>query len=320
MPTGDVLDIRTGRRLVRQAAARAHAKANLHLGVADRDESGFHPLMTVFQALALADDVALTEADEHSVAAVGPYAGQVPTDERNLALAAVLALAEASGEHVPVEIRIDKRIPVAAGLGGGSADAAAALRAYASLVGLSADPGCEGLLAEVAAQLGSDVPFALRGGTALGTGRGTELAPVMARGPLHWVLATSPERLLAADVYARFDELGGAPSAGGADALAEPAGLIAALAAGDAAGLAAHLRNDLAEAAVSLLPGIADVLDAGTAAGALGALVCGSGPTVAFLAQNATHALELTVLLEASRGVESVIRTTGPAGGAGLID
>ena len=305
------------RALPTPVTARAHGKINLHLGVGDAGADGYHELVTVFEALGTPETVTLTPADEDSVEVVGKYAAAgIPVDERNLALAAVIAFRARTGWDGRVAITIDKNVPVAGGMGGGSADAAAALVAVAALAYFED----RAVLAEIAAGLGADVPFALLGGIALGRGRGDHLSRVLSRGTHHWVLATSTGELSTASVYARVDELRQAGDGADAARLAEPQGVLTALAAGDVEKLAAHVHNDMTEAAVSLMPDIARVMEEGRRAGAHAVLLSGSGPTVGFLAQNAKHALELAVLLEASRGVREVVRTTGPAPGAHIVE
>lgn len=313
----------TPRQLHPSVTARAHGKINLHLGVGDAGPDGYHALVTVFEALSTPETVTVALAEEDSVEVTGRRASErIPLDERNLALAAVIAFRERSGWAGRVAITIDKQVPVAGGMGGGSADAAAALVAVAKLAGFDDSA----VLEEIAASLGADVPFALRGGIALGRGRGDDLTRALSQGTHHWVLATSTGMLSTADVYRRVDELreqeaaGGHGAAGGAARLAEPAEVLAALASGDVEALAASVHNDMTDAAVSLMPDIAHVMDEGRRAGAHAVLLSGSGPTVGFLAQNATHALELAVLLEASRGVREVVRTTGPARGAHIVE
>ena len=306
------------RQLHPSVTARAHGKINLHLGVGDPGPDGYHALVTVFEALGTPETVTVALAVEDSVEVTGRRASSsIPLDEKNLALAAVIAFRERTGWAGNVAITIDKQVPVAGGMGGGSADAAAALVAVAKLAGFED----RAVLEEIAAALGADVPFALRGGIALGRGRGDDLTPVLSQGTHHWVLATSTGMLPTADVYRRVDELREQEAAGGEAArLAEPTEVLAALASGDVEALAANVHNDMTDAAVSLLPDIAHVMDEGRRAGAHAVLLSGSGPTVGFLAQNATHALELAVLLEASRGVREVVRTTGPARGAHIVE
>jgi len=333
MPPG--ADGAQGRREVR---ARAYGKLNLFLGVSDEIVDGYHSLVTVFQAVNVPETVSLVEqegdsadriADRISVCTGVEVSGrfapsdediaagralEVPRDGSNLAVRAIERLAQETGVRVPVAVSIDKSVPVAGGMGGGSADAAAALVAYAELVGCRDGE----LLHEIAAELGADVPFALRGGTALGTGRGEVLSPVMTSGNFHWVLATSTSSLSTPLVYRKLDEMRAAGEVGAGSE--DPAALLSALASGDPEQLAPAVHNDMTSAALALLPDIGDVIDTGMQAGALAALVSGSGPTVGFLVADATHALDLAVMLEASRYVRHVIRATAPAGGAHIVE
>lgn len=305
------------RQLHPSVTARAYGKINLHLGVGDPGPDGYHELVTVFEALSTPETVTLELAEADSVAVTGKCASDgIPLDERNLALAAIIAFRERTGWGGQVAITIDKQVPVAGGMGGGSADAAAALVAVAKLAGFDD----RAVLEEIAATLGADVPFALLGGIALGRGRGDDLTRVLSQGTHHWVLATSTGSLSTSAVYRRVDELREQEAADGAARLTDPTEVLAALASGDVEALAAHVHNDMTDAAVSLLPDISHVMDEGRRAGAHAVLLSGSGPTVGFLAQNATHALELAVLLEASRGVREVVRTTGPARGAHIVE
>ena len=210
-------------------------------------------------------------------------------------------------------VRIGKEIPVAGGMAGGSADAAAALLACDHLWGLRMDRES---LAEIAAELGSDIPFALHGGIAMGSGRGERLTPVLARGTFHWVFALSDYGLSTPHVYAECDRLRRGLT------ITEPtpsSEMMSALRSGDAVALGRALNNELQDAAISLLPDLQGVLDAGVEYGALGAVVSGSGPTVAFLTGSAEHALDLCVALTASGVVGEVKRARGPVHGAALI-
>lgn len=298
--------------------ATAHGKVNAMLGVGEAGDDGYHDLVTVFHALNVRETIALTEADDPAnpkVTVAGPYASSsIPCDDRNLARKAVSALAQATDTHVPVDIAIDKNVPVAGGMGGGSADAAAALVAYAAWIGLD-DPQ---LLHDTAATLGADVPFALMGGTAIGTGRGDELATVMSDAQFHWVLATSASELSTPNVYGRLDQMRAEGRAPGPTLDAEAA--VAAFVSGDPHQLAEALHNDLEAAACDMLPQLREVLETGREAEALGGLVSGSGPTVAFLVEDDTHALDLAVMLEASTSVRNVVRTSGPASGAHVVE
>jgi 4-diphosphocytidyl-2-C-methyl-D-erythritol kinase len=277
---------------------------------------GYHDLATVFHAVSLVDDVIATQMpDGHGVVleVQGEGADQVPVDETNLAWKAAVLVAEALGIEPDVRLHLLKGIPVAGGMAGGSADAAGALVACNALWGgaLRRDD-----LEALAADLGADVPFALHGGTALGMARGDVLTPMLAPATLHWTFAFADGGLSTPAVFDRLDQL----RAG--RALPEPRvpdDLVAALRAGDPVRLGAALTNDLQPAAVSLRPDLARVLDAGTAAGALGAVVSGSGPTCAFLARDTEHALDLAVSLAAD-GVCRTVRTAhGPVHGARVV-
>ena len=231
---------------------RVPGKINLYLAVGDRREDGYHELTTIFQAVSLLDEVTVRNADLLSLEMVGEGAGKLPTDERNLAWQAAELMAEHVGRAPDVSIMIDKSIPVAGGMGGGSADAAAVLVAMNSLWELNV-PRRD--LRMLAARLGSDVPFALHGGTALGTGRGEELATVLSRNTFHWVLAFADGELLTPAVFAELDRL---REAGDPPRLPAPGPVLAALAAGDAEQLAPLLGNEMQAAAVSLRPGLRD--------------------------------------------------------------
>ncbi|SDP39115.1 4-diphosphocytidyl-2-C-methyl-D-erythritol kinase [Pedococcus dokdonensis] len=292
---------------------RVPAKVNLELLVGAPRPDGYHPLATVFHAVNLFDEVTVTTAPEWGIAVSGPQALGVPVDGTNLAARAAQRLAEVGGVDEPVHITIRKDIPVAGGMAGGSADAAATLVACDHLwgTGLSRSE-----LEELAAGLGSDVPFLLGGGTAMGSGRGEVLAPVLARGSYHWVFALSEGGLSTPAVYAECDRLRGDRP------VPEPSPspeMMTALRSGDARALGAALSNDLQAAAISLMPALGDVLDAGLEFGALGGVVSGSGPTVAFVAESNEAALDLAVSLTASGAVQDVRRATGPAHGAHVI-
>ena len=297
---------------------QAPGKINIHLGVGGANDEGYHELATVFQALNLGETLTLVPGGTGSIIVQGRYGDSaVPADGTNLARRAVDVLIAALEVDRDVDVLrdidivIDKQVPVAGGMGGGSADAAAALVGAAHLVGGVA----EDVLHDCAVAVGADVAFLLHGGTAIGRGRGEKLSPVLTRGTFHWVMATSARQLPTRDVYARFDELHPAP--GPAEV---PDQVLKALAAGDPDTLAESASNDLTEAAVSFLPEIAEVMEAGRAAGALLPLLSGSGPTIGFLARDAHHALDLAVLLQATRGVNEALRATGPAPGAHVVD
>ncbi len=300
------------------------AKVNLQLAVGPARADGFHSLVTVFHAVALFDEVTVERAARTSLAISGDAAAAVPTDKTNLAWRAAAALAAAAGvrqRERAVRIGIRKRIPAAAGLAGGSADAAAALVACNELwqAGLSADE-----LRQVGAELGSDVPFALLGGTAVGRGRGEDLTRALAAGNYHWALAFAAGGLSTAEVYATCDRLREARAEAGRPALTvpEPAlsrELMTALRSGDPAAVGPLLSNDLQAAALSLRPELRRTLAAGREYGALGATVSGSGPTCAFLAKDAAHAREIAVALTGAGVCRAVARASGPAPGAALV-
>lgn len=294
--------------------ARVPAKVNLELMVGPLRPDGFHHLATVFQAVGLHDDISVEPADDWGITVNGPYAGQVPTDDTNLAMRAARLLAEAAGIDVPVHITIDKDIPVAGGMAGGSADAAGALVACDALWGLRSSKAA---LEDLGAELGSDVPFALTGGTAMGSGRGDRLAPVLGRGRYHWVFALGDVGLSTPKVYAECDRLRARRR------VPEPiasASMMTALRSGDAASLGRALSNDLQPAALSLQPGLAEVLRTGMECGALGGIVSGSGPTVAFLVSDTERGLDLAVALTASGAAPAVKRAVGPVPGAHIVN
>jgi 4-diphosphocytidyl-2-C-methyl-D-erythritol kinase len=319
---------------------RVPAKLNLQLSVGPPRDDGYHDLVTVFHAVSLFDEVTVQSADRASVRVTGEGAASVPAGRTNLAARAARALAAvalARRGKSAVRIEIRKRIPVAAGLAGGSADAAATLVACNELwrTGLT-----QAQLREVAASVGSDVPFALLGGTAIGQGRGERLAAALVAGTYHWVLAFSAGALSTPDVYAACDRLRAARAARAEAELARTSGaerartagpeaeapqpalsmeLMAALRSGDPVAVGPLLSNDLQPAAVSLRPELRRTLAAGREAGALGAIVSGSGPTCAFLAADADRAKALAVSLTGAGVGRSVVRVKGPVGGAAVM-
>ncbi|WP_345355926.1 4-(cytidine 5'-diphospho)-2-C-methyl-D-erythritol kinase [Actinoallomurus liliacearum] len=292
---------------------RVPAKVNLQLSVGPVRDDGYHDLVNVFHAVSLFDEVAAAPADALSVTVEGP-AG-VPTGPDNLAARAAALLAEHVGRRPDVALHIRKDIPVAGGMAGGSADAAAALLACDVL--WEARLGRETLL-ELAARLGSDVPFALLGGTAVGLGRGERLTPVEVTGEFHWVFGYADGGLSTPAVYAECDRL---RAAGEQDSVWPQVSddLMAALKTGDAEALGRALHNDLQPAALSLRPSLRDALAVGRAAGALGSLVSGSGPTCAFLAASLDHAAELAAALNDSGRFAAVRPVSGPVPGVTLV-
>ncbi|MFE5283797.1 4-(cytidine 5'-diphospho)-2-C-methyl-D-erythritol kinase [Nocardia sp. NPDC056611] len=292
---------------------RAPSKVNLHLGVGDLREDGYHDLTTVFQALSLSDDLKIAPAAAMRVKVTGEGADEVPTDRTNLVWQAAVRLADQAGRAPLVEIGITKGIPVAGGMAGGSADCAAALVGLNDLweLGLS-----RAELSDIAAELGSDVPFSLHGGTALGRGRGEKLLPVLSRNTFHWVLALAKDGLSTPAVFKELDRL---REAGDPPRLGSPEDLLQALASGDATQLAPLLGNDLQAAALSLKPDLRRTLRAGVTSGALAGIVSGSGPTCAFLCESEEAAVAVAAEL-AGAGVARSVRTAhGPVPGARRI-
>ncbi|AGM09618.1 4-diphosphocytidyl-2-C-methyl-D-erythritol kinase [Amycolatopsis keratiniphila] len=295
---------------------RVPAKVNLHLSVGDVRPDGYHELVTVFQALSLTDEVTVAVTEDPGVEVYGEGEGSVPTGANNLAWKAAQALAahvgKADGES-KVRVVLRKGIPVAGGMAGGSADAAATLVGLASLwkLDISRDE-----LAGIAAKLGSDVPFALYGGTALGTGRGEQLVPVLSRHTFHWVLAFDQRGLSTPRVFGELDKL---REEGSPPRIGSHTPVVEALASGDPRQLALLLGNDLQAAAVSLRPGLRRTLRAGVNAGALAGTVSGSGPTCAFLCADAQSAVEVAAELSGAGVCRTVRVAHGPVPGARLV-
>jgi 4-diphosphocytidyl-2-C-methyl-D-erythritol kinase len=315
---------------VTAVTVRVPAKVNLQLAVGPVQADGYHNVATVYHAVSLFDEVTVAPAERDSVAITGEGADSVPTDGGNLAARAAGALAPAVGtgsQDAPgLAIRITKRIPVAAGLAGGSADAAAALLACNELwgTGLSQQE-----LSELASGIGADVAFGLLGGTAIGIGRGEQVTPVLSSGTFHWVLAFGTGGLSTADVYAACDRMRASGcsrrgkerkvgTAGVPDPVLDNA-LIAALRSGDPAEVGPMLSNDLQPAAISLRPELRRTLTAGRELGALSGIVSGSGPTCAFLAKNRRHARDLAAALAGAGVCRTVAQVTGPAPGATIV-
>ena len=295
---------------------RAPAKVNLHLGVGAPRPDGFHPLVTVYHAVGLYDEVTVTTAPAGHGWRLSFAAGEhvdaagVPPGSGNLVHRAADLLARHHGLPLDGSARIAKAIPVAGGLAGGSADAAATLLACDHLWGLHTSE--EDLLL-LAAELGSDVPFGMVGGTALGTGRGELVTPVVDAGSWSWVLVVDRAGLSTPEVYRRFDRLR-------PDAPPDPAPadrLLGALASGEPRLLAEALHNDLQPAALDLRPALAALLDRGLRLGALGGVVSGSGPTCAFLCQGDAEARRLAAALQAD-GAQALV-ASGPAPGAHVV-
>ncbi|MGV0789057.1 4-(cytidine 5'-diphospho)-2-C-methyl-D-erythritol kinase [Mycolicibacterium sp. XJ2] len=297
---------------------RVPGKVNLYLEVGDRRDDGYHEVTTVFHAVSLLDEITVSNADMLSLEVSGEGAESLPADERNLAWQAAELMAEHVGRAPDVAISIDKSIPVAGGMAGGSADAAAVLVAMNTLWELGV-PRRD--LHALAARLGSDVPFALHGGTALGTGRGEELATVLARTTFHWVLAFADGGLSTPAVFAEIDRLrdSAGPDREQPPRLEDAEPVLAALASGDPAQLAPLLGNDLQPAALSLDPGLRRTLRAGTEAGALAGIVSGSGPTCAFLCASAGQAVDVGAQLAGAGVCRTVRVASGPIQGARVV-
>lgn len=289
------------------------AKVNLQLSVGPKKADGYHEVVTVFQAISLYDTIKISPSDQFQISIKGDYTNGVPLDQSNLVYKAVELMAEKFDTDKALEIEISKSIPVAGGMAGGSADAAGALLGIDQLfgLGLSRDE-----LGEVARNLGSDVPFMLHGGTAVGRGHGDEITPALSRGTYHWVIAVSSNGLSTPSVYGECDRL-----RTGLDIKAPSLNdeLLQALLSGDSTRVGKSLNNDLQAAACSLRPALRLILDTGQEYGALGGIVSGSGPSVAFLVADEDHSLDLAVALTSSGVVGSVARAQGPVPGAKVI-
>jgi 4-diphosphocytidyl-2-C-methyl-D-erythritol kinase len=294
---------------------RVPAKVNLHLGVGPLRSDGKHELHTIYHAVSLFDTVIVERSDQRgiTVEVEGEGAGDVPLTDDNLAVQAVRAVASVAGVESGAHIRLRKDIPVGGGLAGGSADAAAALVAADALWGAKLP---QRDLERLAAALGSDVPFLLHGGTALGTGHGEVVSPVLSRGEWNWVLAVAESGLSTPTVYAELDRQRGKDT----DVEASPPDdVLTALRAGDPIALGLALRNDLQAPALQLRPNLARVLEAGRELGATGGIISGSGPTVALLAETPGDAVRIAAALAGYDVCRTVRRATGPAPGARVI-
>ena len=301
----------------RGVTARVPAKVNLQLSVGPLGGDGFHEVTTVFQAISLFDDVTVATAESNDgikISISGQTSNGVPVDNSNLAVKAAQLMIENYDLPKDLSIKLKKEIPVAGGMAGGSADAAGVIVGLDSLfeLGLSRDE-----MESVGSKIGSDVPFSICGGVAIGTGRGDQITPALAKGNYNWVLALSGQGLSTPAVYQECDRLREGLS------IAPPVvseQLMQALRAGDAKALGKALTNELQPAACSLRPALRLVLDVGVDYGALGGIVSGSGPTVAFLVSDDDHAMDLTVALSSSGVVSSVVRASGPTNGARIIE
>ena len=301
----------------RGVIARVPAKVNLQLAVGPLGDDGFHEVTTVFQAISLFDDVTVETAAENngiSIQVTGQTSTGVPSDSSNLAVKAATLMIKNYDLPSDINIKLKKEIPVAGGMAGGSADAAGVIVGLDSLfeLGLSRDE-----MEMVGSKIGADVPFSICGGVAIGTGRGDQITPALFKGSYNWVLALSGQGLATPSVYAECDRLREGLSIS-TPVVSEQ--LMQAVRAGDAKALGKSLSNDLQPAACSLRPALRLVLDVGLDYGALGGIVSGSGPTVAFLVKDDEHAMDLTVALSSSGVISSVVRASGAVAGARIIE
>jgi 4-diphosphocytidyl-2-C-methyl-D-erythritol kinase len=302
---------------LRSVHVKAPGKVNVFMRVGEVQPDGYHDVATAYQAVALFEEVRAERDDELSLTFSGPIdSSSLPTDRRNIAIKAAHLLQARSGYRGGAKLSIVKRVPIAGGMGGGSADAAATLVALDALwgLGISRDD-----LMDLGAELGADVPFALLGGTAIGTGRGDKLSPALAKGSFQWLFALADEGMSTPEVYAALDEH---RTRHAADIRPTPsptvdADVLQALRAGDPQMLAEALHNDLQAAALHMRPALAEVLELGERNGALAGIISGSGPSIAFLAADLDSALSLQIALSAAR--LTVLRATGPAHGARVV-
>lgn len=299
--------------MTNQVSVRVPGKINLQLSVGPLQRDGYHELATVFQSVSLFDELTISETDAQGIEIAATGKSSMPLNSENLAHKAAELMSKKFDIGSGLLIKIKKEIPIAGGMAGGSANAGATIVGIDSLfsLGLSRDE-----MERIGSEIGADVPFTISGGTAIGTGRGDQVTPVLSRGSYNWVLALSTSGLSTPAVYTECDRL-----REGLD-ISKPHvsdSLLQALTHGDAKALGKSLSNDLQAAACSLKPALRLILDVGIDYGALGGIVSGSGPTVAFLAENEDHALDLVVALTSSGVVGNVIRVAGPVPGARVI-
>jgi len=299
--------------MIDRAVVRVPGKINLQLSVGPLQKDGYHESATVFQSVSLFDELVVSPSESGSITIdCGGKAG-IPEGRENLAFRAAELMLDRFDIESGVAIKIKKEIPIAGGMAGGSANAGATIVGIDSLfsLGLSRNK-----MEKLGAELGADVPFTISGGTAIGTGRGDRITPVLSRGTYHWVLALSTSGLSTSSVYSECDRL-----REGMDIAAPHVSdeLLQSLTHSDAKSLGKKLINDLQPAACSLKPALRLILDVGIDYGALGGIVSGSGPTVAFLAENEEHALDLVVALTSSGVVGNVVRAQGPVPGARIV-
>ncbi|MGN7249877.1 4-(cytidine 5'-diphospho)-2-C-methyl-D-erythritol kinase [Arthrobacter sp. SAFR-014] len=310
-----------GRFAARTVRVKAPGKVNVSLDVGPLRPDGYHSVASVYLAVSLYEEVAATSTTSDGITVgISPDSTldldgvDIPLDERNLAYKAAAIMADVSEHSTGVHLEITKRVPVAGGMGGGSADAAATLLACDALwnSGLSRDE-----LAHLAAELGADVPFALLGGTAVGLGVGDELSPALAKAQTDWVLVTAEFGLSTPEVFRTLDRLRDAEGVDGDEPTAVDPKILQALRSGDADALSRVLVNDLQRASIELAPGLRDTLGLGESCGAIAGIVSGSGPTVALLAHNPEAAENLAGELQ-RKGLNA-LAVHGPVPGARII-
>lgn len=302
---------------LQRVVVRAPGKINLSLAVGALDDRGYHRLATMFQAVDLYETVTVTRADDLTLRTDSEVPGDVPADDRNLAIRAARLLIEEFGLTGGAALHIHKQVPVAGGMGGGSADAAAVLVALDRLwsLGLETEQ-----LRRLGGRLGADVPFAMLGRTALGRGNGDDLTTVPTHGDWTWLLAITDGHLSTPEVYRRHDAIA---AAAGRELPLRPEldeRQLTALSSGDTDLLGRTLRNDLQPAAFALHPGLEVVVQEAERAGALGAIVSGSGPTVAALVEDEAHARSVAAHLRDTGAVDSCVVARGSAPGASVLE
>ena len=299
--------------MIDRAVVRVPGKVNLQLSVGPLQKDGYHELATVFQSVSLYDELTLTVLDSDEIVIESDGKSGIPDGKENLAFRAAELMRRSFEIESGIAIKIKKEIPIAGGMAGGSANAGATIVGIDSLFGLGLN---RNEMEKLGSEIGADVPFTISGGTAIGTGRGDRITPVLSRGVYHWVLALSSSGLSTPAVYNECDRL-----REGMDIAAPHVSdeLLQSLTHGDAKSLGKKLVNDLQPAACSLKPALRLILDVGIDYGALGGIVSGSGPTVAFLAENEEHALDLVVALTSSGVVGNVVRAQGPVPGARVV-
>jgi 4-diphosphocytidyl-2-C-methyl-D-erythritol kinase len=297
--------------------ASSPGKVNIYFAVGAFLKDGFHYVASCYQALSLRERVLVELTGSFSIDFAGPFEAEsqllVPKDSTNLVYQAgeqLKALGSTLGSD-KVSFLIHKSVPIAGGMAGGSADAAASLVALNNLFG----SGLEDQLPEAAANLGSDVPFSLMGGTAIGVGRGEVLTKVQDGPALHWVMTPNPAGLSTPQVYRQLDvmRVNQGIDVSSLETPEVPEELLEALASGDVVEIAKLMHNDLEIAAVAMLPELQETLDAGRKAGSLRSMVSGSGPTIAHLAKNRIHAEQIATRLQAA-GYPSIVTYTSNSG------